>query len=121
MDAFKLICFLYYKGEKFDLIDLDPFGSTFDCLDIAIKMAKKGLIVTLGEMGYKRFKRLDFVRRMYEINELSEFTTENLIHNIVKIGERNKKKLTPIVVKEWNNISRVYFEISELKITEQWE
>jgi hypothetical protein len=120
-NAEKLIHKLYYENNKYDLIDLDPFGSAYDCFDLAIKMAKKGLIITLGEIGHKRFKRLDFVRRYYGIETLENFTTDNLVKHIIKIGERNKKSLIPIYIKDWKNISRVYFKIEQLKITEQWE
>jgi hypothetical protein len=121
LDALDFVCQMYIDKRKFDLVDLDPFGSAYDCFDLAIKMAKKGLVVTLGELGHKRFKRLDFVRRYYGIETLEDFTTDNLVKHIIKIGERNKKTLIPIYVKDWRNIARVYFKIEQLKITEQWE
>ena len=120
-DALTFCCMQYAGGNKYDLIDLDPFGSAYDCFDLAIKMAKKGLVITLGELGHKRFKRLDFVRRYYGIETLEDFTTDNLVKHIIKIGERNKKTLIPIYIKNWRNIARVYFKIEQLKITEQWE
>lgn len=120
MDAFKCICMLYAEGKQFDLIDLDPFGSAYDCFDLAIKMAKKGLIITLGEIGHKRWRRLDYVSTHYGITTMNEFTTENLVSHIQLIGRRNKKLLTIWKLKEWQNISRVYFLIQPLKITEQW-
>lgn len=120
-DAHKLICELYSKNKKYDLIDLDPFGSAYDCFDLAIKMAKKGLIITLGELGHKRWKRLDYVSRYYGINDLDDFTIENLIKEIQKIGLRNKKKLVVVQYQEWKNIGRVYFKIENIKITSQWE
>jgi len=121
LDAHKLICKLYYEDKKYDLIDLDPFGSAFDSFDLAIKMAKKGLIITFGEMGHKRFKRLDFVSRYYGIDNLDDFTIDNLVSYVQEIGIRNKKKLNVRFKKEWRNIARVYFEIEEYKITQQWE
>jgi tRNA G26 N,N-dimethylase Trm1 len=121
LDALDFVCQMYLDKRKFDLVDLDPFGSAYDCFDLAIKMAKKGLVITLGELGHKRFKRLDFVRRYYGIETLEDFTTDNLVKHIIKIGERNKKRLTPIYVKDWRNIARVYFKIEQLKITEQWD
>lgn len=120
-DAFKLICKLYYEGKKYDLIDLDPFGSAYDCFDIAVKMAKKGLIITLGELGHKRWKRLDYVGSHYDINNLDDFTIETLIKHIQKIGLKNKKNLVVWEFREWRNIGRVYFKIEPIKITEQWE
>lgn len=121
LEALDFVCQMYIDKRKFDLVDLDPFGSAYDCFDLAIKMAKKGLAITLGELGHKRFKRLDFVRRYYGIEKLEDFTTDNLVKHIIKIGERNKKTLIPIYIKDWRNIARVYFKIEQLKITEQWE
>ena len=118
--AEKLICKLFYENAKFDLIDLDPFGSAYDCFDLSIKMASKGLIITLGEIGHKRWKRLDYVRYHYGITKLEDFTTQNLVDYIIMMGKRNKKLLTPVFIKEYRNISRVYFKISKLKTTEQW-
>lgn len=120
-DAVKLLCKLYYENQKFDLIDIDPFGSPYECLDLSIKMANKALIVTLGEMGHKRFKRLDFVRSHYNIQSLEDFTSEKISNEIVKIGIRNKKKLIPIYIKNWIGISRIYYKIENLKITETWD
>lgn len=119
-DSLVCACNLYAGGYKFDLIDIDPFGSAYDCFDLCVKMAKKGIIITFGEIGHKRFKRLDFVRRYYGIERIEDFTIENLIKEVVRIGERNKKLLTPVIIKEWNLIGRVYFTISPMKITEQW-
>lgn len=121
MDAFRFMCEMFLEGKSFDLVDLDPFGSAYDCFDLAVKMAKKGVIITLGELGHKRWKRLDFVGRYYGINSLEDFTIENLIQHIQMIGERNKKKLIPVFTKEWRNIGRVYFRIEPIKIVEQWE
>lgn len=77
--------------------------------------------MTLGELGHLRWKRLDFVRRYYGIETLEDFTIDNLIAEIQKIGLRNKKHLEPAFIKEWNQIGRVYFTIHPVKITEQWE
>ncbi len=109
--AEKLVCKLWYENYKFDLIDLDPFGSAYDCFDLSIKMAKKGLIITFGELGHKRYKRIDFVQRYYGIENLNDFNIKNLINHVIMIGKRNKKILIPIIVKEWKNIGRVYFQI----------
>lgn len=121
MDAFKLICMLYAQGGKFEFIDLDPFGSAYDCFDLTIKMAVKGIAITLGEMGHKRWKRLDYVKYRYGIETMEDFTIENLIKHIQTIGFRNKKTLEVIEYHEWMNIGRVWFKIIPMKITEQWQ
>lgn len=120
-DAFKLICKLYSQDKNYDLIDLDPYGSAYDCFDLAIKMAKKGLMITLGELGHKRWRRLDFVSTHYDINNMYDFDMQHLINYIIKIGRRNKKQLIVYDAKEWQNIGRVWFIIQPLKITEQWD
>ena len=121
LDALKLLCRFYCQGITFDLIDLDPFGSAYDCFDLAIKMAKKGIVITFGEMGHKRWKRLDYVSRYYGINSLEDFTLANVIAHVQMIGRRNKKNLIVCYQREWRNIARVWFKIEPLKITEQWE
>ena len=119
-EALKLLCRLYSGGVKFDLIDLDPFGSAYDCLDLAIKMANKGIAITLGELGHVRWKRLDYVRYRYNITRMEDFTIEHLVEEIQKIGLRNHKRLSVVFLKEWKNTGRVYFQIKKIKITEQW-
>ena len=121
MAADKMIAELYSRDFRFDLIDLDPFGSAYDCFDLALKMARKAVIVTFGEMGHKRWKRLDFVRTHYGIDSVSDFTTQRLIDEFIRIGRRNKKEAQPGIVKEWPRISRVYFELTQIKTTEQWK
>jgi hypothetical protein len=113
LDALEFLCTIYPTKKRFDVVDLDPFGSAYDCFDLAIKMANKGLIVTFGEMGHKRFKRLDFVARHYGIKDLNEFTIDALINHICTIGSRNKKMLVPVYIGNWRHISRVYFAINK--------
>lgn len=119
LDALKCLCTLY--PNTFDLIDLDPYGSAYDCFDLAIKMATKAIVITFGELGHKRWRRLDFVSRHYGINTFEDFTLDNMIKHIQMIGRRNKKNLIPIFIKEWKNTGRVWFRIEPFKITEQWE
>lgn len=120
MDALRLLCKLYAENKTFDLIDLDPYGSAYDCLDLAIKMIKcgGGLSVTLGELGHKRWKRLDFVNRYYGITQFEDFTIDNLIKHIQQIGLKNKKNLIVYQQKEWQNIGRVWFKVEQVKILE---
>jgi|LUMV01.1.fsa_nt_gb hypothetical protein len=111
MDSFKLICKLYSEGEKYDLIDLDPFGSAFDCFDIALKMAKKGIIITFGEYGHKRWGRLDFLGQRYDMKTTQDIAADKFVKKIKQIAKRNKKKVLPVYIKEWRNIVRIYFKI----------
>lgn len=120
MPALKCVCKLYSEGQRFDVVDLDPFGSAYDCFDLAIKMARRGLIVTFGELGHQRFKRLDFVRRYYGVETLEDFSLPRLVEHVQSIGSRNKKVLNVWESRQWRNIGRVWFTIEDMKITEQW-
>lgn len=115
-DALECLCSLYANKKKYDFIDLDPFGSAYDCFDLAIKMAKKGISITFGEYGHKRWKRLDYLSRYYDVTSIESFTIIDLINKVIKIGLRNKKILYPVYVKEWQNIARAWFEIKPAKV-----
>lgn len=121
LDYLKFLCLMYSENRKFDYVDLDPFGSAYDGFDLAIKMANKGLAITLGEMGHVRWKRLDFVKYRYDITCIKDFTSDNLIKKIKEIGRRNHKDLEVYLKKDWHNISRVWFIINPYKETSQWE
>jgi hypothetical protein len=109
LDAFD---FLYNnRKKKFDIVDLDPFGSAFDCFDFALQIAQKGLIITFGEIVGRRFNRQDFVEHRYGINSIEEFTTNNLSLYLQQRAMIYRKILTPIIKAEMTNISRVYYKI----------
>lgn len=116
MDALKFVCLMYASGKKFDVVDLDAFGTSIECFDIAIKMAKKGIVVTFGELSCKRYKRLDNICRHYDIYNLNDLTTENLIKNIKRKALKDKKELLVYKVAEWKGISRVWFEIKPINV-----
>ena len=111
---------LYYEGMKYDVVDIDPFGSPYDCLDLSIKMARKGIIVTFGELSHKRLKRLDYVRTHYGISNLRDFTAKKMIREVKRIAKRNKKRATLKFVGEWRGIARAWFTLRDVKVTEQW-
>jgi len=109
LDAFD---FLYnHRKKKYDIVDLDPFGSAYDCFDFALQIAQKGLIITFGEIVGRRFNRQDFVEHRYGINSIEEFTTNNLSLYLQQRAMIYRKILTPIIKAEMTNISRVYYKI----------
>ena len=109
LDAFD---FLYQKRKnKYDVVDLDPFGSAFDCFDLALQIAQKGLIITFGEIVGRRFNRMDFVEHRYGVDYIEDFTTSKLSEYVEKRALIYRKRLTPIIKAEMTNISRVYYQI----------
>lgn len=121
MDAFDLLCGLYVEGETFDVIDLDPFGSAYDCFDFAFRMAKKGVVISFGEWGHKRWKRTDFVSPRYGIHVLDDFTHERFIAEAQRIARLHKKTADVSDVLQYSNFLRIYFTLTPLKETSQWE
>lgn len=121
-DALSLLCQLYSSNQKFDVIDLDPYGSAYDCFDLAIKMSKKGIVISFGEWGHKRWKRTDFVKPRYGISTLAEFQTDQkFIEEVQRIASCNKKLAKPLHSIQYGNFLRVYFELTPIKVTSQWE
>ena len=116
MDYLKFLAKMYSDNQTFDIVDLDTFGIAIEGFDLAIKMAKKGIIVTLGELSCKRYKRLDKICRNYDIYSIEDITTENLIKNLKRRALKDKKEIIPYIIKEWNGVSRVYFEINKINI-----
>jgi hypothetical protein len=84
-------------------------------------MATKGIIITFGELGHKRWKRLDYVSRYYGITTLEDFTLKTLVDHCEMIARRNKKTLVPVISRTWDRIGRVWFEVKPITITEQWQ
>jgi len=114
LNAFDLLCKLYLDKATFDLIDLDPFGSAAENIYLATKLANKGLIVTYGELGHKKFKRLDYVSKFYNINTLEDFNLKNLINHTKLIAKQNKKVLeVHTAYMFYAGLGRVYYKVNE--------
>ena len=79
-------------------------------------MTKKGLIITYGEYGHKRWKRYDFLQRHYDINNEEQFKVDMFINETQKKAYQNKKELEVIYIKQWANVLRVYYKINNLKL-----
>lgn len=112
-DASKLLAKLYYENKRFDIIDLDPYGSAFDCFELSFRMARKGIIITFGEFGHLRWKRLDFVYKKYNINKLKDFNFENIKNKIIEKANQNDCKLELTLIGDYKNIKRAYFKINK--------
>tara|TARA_R100001509_G_scaffold136136_1_gene89957 strand:+ start:278 stop:1003 length:726 start_codon:yes stop_codon:yes gene_type:complete len=109
LDAFDFL--FKFKKKKFDLIDLDPFGSAFNCFDLALQIAQKGLIITFGEYGHKRWRRSDYVKNRYNIKTYQDFTPEKFNNYVIKRAKIYNKDLSIFISKDYGNIIRTYFKI----------
>lgn len=96
---------------KFDIVDIDPYGSPIDCLESAVNVAEKGLIITFGEFKKikYRFKNIgeNFFKEKYGITIPLENITINDLADIITKISNNKFKVWRIG--DWRNCDRVYF------------
>lgn len=121
LDALKLLCTLYAAGKKFDVVDIDPYGSAYECFDLALKMSRKGVVVSFGEWGHKRWKRYDFVRPRYGITNAEGFVPDAFIGEFQRIARVNHKEAVVADVLQYGNFLRVYFTLEKFKTVEQWD
>ena len=84
-------------------------------------MARKGIIISFGEWGHKRWRRYDYVRPRYGITNNNEFVDQAFITELNRMARLNHKQLEVVESLQYANFCRVYFKISKLKITEQWD
>ena len=82
-------------------------------IELSLMIANKGIIITYGEFGQKRYKRIDYVEHRYNIDTLKKFNIDKIIKETCKLGLRHKKKLTPIKILDSRKmIYRVYYKIT---------
>lgn len=94
-------------GARFDIVDLDPFGSAYECFDDAIEICKKGLIMTFGDkIGVRSNKNLPLERY-----NCSKYDEEKIIRYFVSRAEKKGVNLTKVIHKHWKHTWRVYFKI----------
>ena len=110
MNADQLLQAYLVVDKHFDLIDVDPYGSPKDCLNAAIQLADKGLILTFGDFkSCKRFSNKDrnLFYELYGITLPKEkITIDYLADYIVKLSNFKFKVWN---IASWKNCDRVYF------------
>ena len=105
---------IYANRERYDIVDLDPFGSAFDCFELAVQVARKGLIITFGELGHRRWKRTDYTKRTYRIYDTDRLDLKSLSAYVDEVAHRYKKRAVVYRSCDWKNIGRVYFFLENL-------
>ena len=121
MDAFQFLVWVTSEQRQYDIVDLDPFGSPYECLDLAMKIATKGLAVSFGEWGMKRWNRTDYVQPRYGISSPEEYQDGRpFIEEVQRIARCNGKIARPIAKLQYHNFLRVNFTLEKRKTTEQW-
>lgn len=110
-DALELIQELYSQGKKYDLIDIDPYGTAYPLWKYGVRMVKKGIIITLGELGHKRFKRYDTVGKYYGIYDMEHFTAYMMVRKLLCDAEELGVKCKCVNLADWGYIARAYFII----------
>lgn len=120
-DAFELLAVMYLQGRKFDVIDLDPFGSAYECFEFSLRLARKGVVVSFGEWGHKRWKRLDFVADRYRITTLETWSEDAFVSEFQRLARLHKKEARVLDSLVYGNFFRVYFLLEPVKKISQWK
>lgn len=111
-EAERVAYVLWANRIEYDIVDLDPFGGAYDCIRPAIRLAKKGLIVSFGELCYKRYGLPGIIKKFYDIHTIKDFTLDNMIRHVQEIGLYYGKKLTVYKARQWNGrFARVWFTV----------
>lgn len=101
----------YKEGVFFDLIDIDPYNSSKDYIDLGFELSKKGVIFTFGEFPrVKRYhkKYLNYFRKNFGIDSSSDdMTIEKFSEYLV---ERSGGKFKVFGIGEWKTCCRIYLE-----------
>lgn len=112
LDANKLL-----NLEKFDFIDIDPFGSPLPFVDSALKSLNNNgiLALTATDIGVLEGVYPKKCEKVYGAKPLKiffrdEISARILIHKVQTMGFVHDKVLVPIFVHKKNHYLRVYFK-----------
>lgn len=100
-----------YENKKFDLIDIDPYGSPSECIDLGIELADKGLIITIGD--YKNALRYpnkfkNYFSKTYGINKpIGQINIDSFID---LIETKSSGKFEVFDICSWKTCDRIYFK-----------
>jgi hypothetical protein len=119
--AFDVLLRMNLDKTRFDVIDLDPFGSAHECFDLALRLANKGIVVSFGEWGHRRFNRFDFVKNRYGIYSMNDFVESKFVEEFQRMAAIHKKKATVFDSLKYGHFFRVYFLLETFKETSQWD
>ena len=113
MEAERFLAKMYAEKKTFDVVDVDPYGSPFLCIDNAVAIAKKGLILTFGEKGHRQQNRTDYVDKCYGINNIDKLNIKEIINYVKKRAKAYNKVVEEKIIFESNSIWRVYFVVNK--------
>lgn len=118
LPADRFLAQMYGEARNIDLVDLDPYGSCWDCLPLAIKLARKGLIVSYGDFSNWRYKRWEIIQHQIGCKpESIEQYKQFLITITIQMGMTYaKKKLVPVYQYTVNKyFTRIYYRVEKGK------
>lgn len=122
-DALRTAAYLYSQHKTYDIVDLDPYTSPYECIDLAIQLAKKGLVISFGELSAKRWGKLPPVYKLkYGIETKEELSLAMLVDYVRDRGKIYGKLLEPFYSRTWHgNFSRVWFKVESISSIRQKE
>lgn len=115
-NARELLKLFVKLNVKFDLIDIDPYGSPIAYFQDALKISNRGIIITLGDnpTRMKRFpgKFKNYYRINYGLDmDASKVTDDDLIKHFIDLAKKENKTIKLELRCQWKTASRYYFSI----------
>jgi tRNA G26 N,N-dimethylase Trm1 len=114
LPADRFLSQMYADARNVDLVDLDPYGSCWDCLPLAIKLARKGLIISYGDFSNWRYKRWEIIQ--YQVGcipkDIDQYRGLLIGVTIQMAMSYAKKKLVPVYAFSPNKyFTRIYYQV----------
>lgn len=111
-------------SERFDFIDLDPFGSPFDTIPLALSLITNGyLTVTYGDINLQRWGRTNVLMKQYRMPETTDWmeVVEHMVGWTVFEGLRQRtsrdvRTVTPLSVQPLggqSGVVRILYEVEK--------
>ena len=106
LEAYKL------ANTQFDIVDVDTYGNPADCLEAAVVVAKKGLIITFGEFKRLRYRFKNVGQKYFKEKygmkmSIEDITINDMADMIINLS-KNKFKVWKIG--DWRYCDRIYFK-----------
>ena len=116
--ALEVLKLMESLNKKFDLVDIDPYGSPSLYIDLGIKLSKKGLILTFGDLKKMRnypIQNKDYIRNNYGLDlDISKTTLKDLVNHIIDLADKKySKQLKVYAICNWKTCDRVYFKVGK--------
>ncbi|RLI80707.1 hypothetical protein DRP04_07785 [Archaeoglobales archaeon] len=117
----QVMAYLFALGKRVDFIDLDPCGSCMRALPLALRVVKRYITVTYGQLQAARFKRLDvlfrdcpFITEDKSFKEVFNCLVEWTLYEGIRAGVTLKMEEFKVLPNLRTGVVRVLFKVEKI-------